>query len=479
MQEHGGPGPVDHARDAVQTRRRASRRRLRLASEVAVLVVVAALGYLLARWLDLAESVAARARGEEWIELDELLVVLPLCAICLAAFMWGHYRQAQGEAFRLSDTQLRLAETLERYRSLFEYNPQPVFAFDVEGRYVEANPAGELLTGKTVAELRTMTFKDVVAPDDLVRVAAGFEEVLERHARQLETALVRPDGTRVDVVVTGLPIVVEGEVVGVYVVSEDVTEDKRIRRELARALRDAEAASEAKSMFLANMSHEVRTPLTTVIGATELLAEADLAPVQARLVELATRNGRSLLRLVNDLLDFSRIEAGAVEIEDLPFDLSRAVRDAVAPFEAQAAGKGLRLSVTVDPGLPRTVRGDAGRLGQVVANLVGNAVKFTEHGGIDVTAAAAGADGEGTGVALVLAVADSGIGIAPEDQGRLFESFAQADPTSTRRYGGAGLGLTISQQLVALMGGTVDLASRPGLGSTFRVRLPLRVPAVE
>ena len=445
-----------------------------MVTEVALVVAVAILGYLVARRLDLAESIMTWSRSEDGLDLDELVVVLPLSATCVGVFAWGHYRQAQGEGQRLCDTQLQLADTLERYRSLFRYNPQPVFALGLDGRYEEVNPAGEELTGKTVADLRTMAFSDVVAAEDLPGVTAAFEEVVGRHPRQIDTALVRPDGTRVDVHVAGMPIVVGGQVVGVYVVTDDVTEDKRIRRELAQALRDAKAASEAKSLFLANMSHEVRTPLTSVIGAVELLAEADLAPVQARLVDLATRNGRALLRLVNDLLDFSRIEAGALEVVDRPFDLRQAVRDAVAPHEGAATRKGLRLRVTVGPGLPRTVSGDAGRLGQVVGNLVGNAVKFTEQGTVDLTVACTGGAEGRTG--LLLTVSDTGIGIAPQDRARLFDSFAQADPSSTRRYGGAGLGLTISQQLVELMGGAIDLESEPGVGSTFTVRLPLRLP---
>ncbi len=248
--------------------------------------------------------------------------------------------------------------------------------------------------------------------------------------------------------------------------ARDIADLKASQVELVAAREAAEAASQAKSAFLANMSHEIRTPMNGVLGLTELVLRGELDERQRRFVEMAHDSAKGLMGIINDLLDVAKIEAGRIVIEAQPFDLHDCLGEALQPLLLQAQNKGLALQAFVQPGVPARLVGDALRLRQVLINLIGNALKFTQRGEVrvEITLAEAIAD---DGVRLRIAVTDTGIGMTPEQIDRVFDPFTQADGSITRRYGGTGLGLTIVQRLVGLMGGQVNVESTPGVGSCF------------
>ncbi|MCL2419712.1 MAG: ATP-binding protein, partial [Conexibacteraceae bacterium] len=246
----------------------------------------------------------------------------------------------------------------------------------------------------------------------------------------------------------------------------DVTEARNADRMLRAALSTAETATQAKTDFLATMSHEIRTPMNGVIGLVEILGRSPLQPDQREIVTTVAESASTLLAIIDDILDFSKIEAGRLELEAEPFDLAELVDGVGALVASSAAAKRVELICAIDADVPELLMGDAARVRQVLFNLVGNAIKFTAEGCVRLQVKA-------TDGGIGIAVSDTGIGISPEQQDRLFEAFVQAEQSTTRRFGGSGLGLAIVARLVALMGGSVTVSSEPGAGSTFNVQLPL------
>ncbi len=245
----------------------------------------------------------------------------------------------------------------------------------------------------------------------------------------------------------------------------EIAERKIVEESLARARDEAEAASRMSSQFLANMSHEIRTPMNGVIGMTDLLLDTPLSDEQRRYAELIRSSGGALLSLLNDILDISKIEAGKVELELLDFDLRDMVESFAAPLAMRAKSKGIEFDCVVEPNVPSLVCGAPGRLRQILTNLAGNAVKFTEEGGVNVQVSVVSETPDAS--VIRFSVRDTGIGIPPDHQRRLFRKFTQADASTTRRYGGSGLGLAIAKELVELMGGEIGVNSQAGLGSEF------------
>ena len=302
------------------------------------------------------------------------------------------------------------------------------------------------------------------------RIEPGFEVFAARlragKTEEGEWTLICKNGTRIPVHLSVTPLRnAQGEITGFLGIFSDITERVRVRRELELAKEAAETATRAKTQFLAMMSHEIRTPMNGVIGMTELLSNTGLTPEQREYVETIQKSGDSLLTVINDILDFSKFESGTVELEQRPFDLRASIEESFDIVAQKALGKNLDLLYMVEPLVPAFIIGDVTRFRQVLVNLVGNAIKFTEKGEIVIHVQSL----RQTGLALVLqcSVKDTGIGIPPDRIERLFKPFSQIDSSTTRKYGGTGLGLAICARLVEAMGGTIWVESTVGQGSAF------------
>jgi len=367
-------------------------------------------------------------------------------------------KRAQGE--------LALSEI--KYRELVENVELIVYQTDPEGRWVFLNPAWERITGYSLEDTIGKNYQDVVLPEDYERVAEIRRKELEgeRDASQVDFRVTRSDGTvlwlegscrtRRDA---------NGAIIGTTGTLADVTRRRLAEQELIAAKDVAEAANRAKSEFLAVMSHEIRTPLNGVLGFSNLLLHTRLDRTQQEYLGTIASCGDALLSIIDDILDFSRMESGRFELESRAFDLRECVENVLDVHAARAFSKGLELVSDIASEVPEGVMGDSGRLRQILSNLVGNAVKFTREGEVVTFCRLAWSDRNA--VALEFVVRDTGIGIPAEKLDHLFEPFVQADSSMSRRYGGAGLGLAICRRLVEAMGGNISVSSQLGLGTKF------------
>jgi two-component system sensor histidine kinase/response regulator len=370
-----------------------------------------------------------------------------------------------------------LARSEERFRKLSESSPIGIFQTDASGKCLYTNPRWQSLTGLSLEESLGDGWSRGIHPEDRSRV---FEEwgACAREGRPFDSEIryQTPAGTvRVAHVRSGVVLDSSGGITEHIGSVLDITHRKQIEQEMLKTRDAAEAATRAKSEFLANMSHEIRTPMNGVIGMTGLLMDTSLTADQREYVRMLRGSGEALLTLINDILDFSKIEAGKLEIEVIDFDLHTVVEEAMNLLAERAHSKRLELAYLIHPEVPGAVRGDPGRLRQILINLVGNAIKFTQSGEVILRARLAGEEG-GTRT-VRFEVTDTGIGIDPEARDRLFQPFTQAEGSTTRKFGGTGLGLAISRQLTELMGGQIGVESEPGKGSTFwfTVRLEKQV----
>jgi PAS domain S-box-containing protein len=367
-------------------------------------------------------------------------------------------------------------------RSLIESNIDALMTTDPAGIITDINKQMEALTGCTRDELIGSPFKNHFT--DPERAEAGIKLVLaEKKVTDFELTARARDGRKTVVSYNATTFYDRDRTLqGVFAAARDVTESKRVEIELHQAKAAAESASQTKSDFLASMSHEIRTPMNVIIGVTDLLAKTPLSPEQARYVQIFRRASDNLLHLINDILDLSKVEESQIELERTEFSLKELLEKVTEMVAVQAQQKNLTLVCEVAPKLPNDLVGDPTRVGQVLLNLLGNAIKFTETGTVSLHVTT-----DALPPMLRFTISDTGIGIAAEKLGSVFERFTQADSSITRKYGGSGLGLTISKRLVELMGGRIRAESTVGEGSVFSfsvplepwtgVRLPTAVPA--
>ncbi|CAK9082411.1 Hybrid signal transduction histidine kinase J [Durusdinium trenchii] len=377
--------------------------------------------------------------------------------------------QAMSEMQRAQDA--RKASEL-RFQTLVEANIIGVCVVEPSGRILEANAAFLDMIGCTREQLaagecdwRKITPAEFVEADDNALVQIQECGSCDPYEKEYQLA----NGSRVSILIGATAIDSGGNII---CFAADISKHKAVERELATAKEAAEAASEAKSHFLANISHELRTPMNAILGMTELALEEDIAPLVQEYLETVKSSADTLLFLLNDLLDFSRMESGTFELEPQPFDVRETLDKAAKALSLRASEKGLELACYIHSNVPAWVEGDGRRLRQILTNLTGNAIKFTERGEVVISATVESVAADVVRIEFV--VTDTGIGIAAEDRARIFAPFTQADASTTRKYSGSGLGLTICRQLIDKMGGRIWVNSTPGEGSRFHCSLPFR-----
>ncbi|MBM4054108.1 MAG: response regulator [Planctomycetes bacterium] len=399
-----------------------------------------------------------------------------------------------------------LEEKERRYRTITNILPVGIFYADTDGNFSYVNEQWCEISGLTANESLGDGWTKALHPDDKERVLEEWKKVTKNFATfHSEFRLVRPDGSISWVLCVGVCVIfpgiknssqkknyvatitditerknAEAEVEKARIIAEDATRELKKNLMISEDLRknaqeakeqarvfaeEAKEANNAKSEFLARMSHEIRTPLNSILGTAELLAEAELTAEQKKYLRILNNAGETLLRLINDILDLSKIEAGQFELSEEPFHLRHVIEEIIAMMQPAAHKKGVELVCSIEKNIPEVLMGDQICLRQIIINLIGNAIKFTGKGRVSLAVSAQ--NKETYPCTLLFSVADTGIGIPKEKQEKIFDAFAQADSSTTRKYGGTGLGLAICKRMVELMGGAIWVESEPNKGSVF------------
>ena len=426
------------------------------------------------------EQLEASPEGRDLIRIVERRDELGQLAERFSSMAADVYSREEG----LRQARMAVARSEAHFRSLIEHASDGIVVLGPELTVCYASPSAERVLGVPAGDLVDRALMDCIHESDRVAVRLALQATVARGGIGPTVEFRCGDGLAPPryLEASATNMLDDAAVAGIVVNIRDATERRRAE-DLAREKTLAEEASRAKSQFLARMSHEIRTPMNGILGMSELLLNSGLSENQRRFSEGVHKSGKALLSIINDILDYAKIEAGKVDLERIDFDPRQVVGDVVELLAEQAQSKGVELISDLDDGIPPMLRGDPGRLRQVLTNLVGNAIKFTEEGEVLVKVAVGARDGApagaDAGVVLACSVSDSGLGIAAEAQERLFQPFSQVDTSTVRKYGGSGLGLVISKQLVEMMDGRIEVVSGSGRGSifSFTVRLERASPA--
>lgn len=419
-----------------------------------------------------SQTMAARRRDGSPIRFEAAIAVTSATGAPLHVLSLSPIAERE-DALRRTNEKLR--ERDAQLRAFIDHSPSAIVLKDNEGRYLIANQRWMDWFASGRNDVAGKTLADLLPPDLAEKYAEADRRVLESgEAMEIEILLPDTNGEERYALMQKFPVADEtGAPLGIAILCADITDRKHAEAQLKRAKEQAESASRIKSEFVANMSHEIRTPMNGVLGMVNVLLMGDLTPEQRTQVEIINQSGEALLDLIGDILDLSKIEAGRMELEPVDFTVDRLLQTATSLWESRAHARGLEFRADADEVGDLVVRADESRLRQVLFNLIGNALKFTERGAIDVSVRLT--ERQGDRLRLRFEVRDTGIGLDADAIAKLFQPFAQADSSITRKYGGTGLGLSICKKIVERHGGQIGVESRLGAGSCFWFEVEAKV----